>query len=158
MTVNPWHCQQCPPVKRVPTANKFHLSDADLHYQSLFLSPEHSNKNLRCVINHISLDGPREAAIVINFAGIGTRNVGIDALVGLFAFVALLGFLFLMLAWSVIFSSEGLVFGEQIYHLNVARALNGLELLALHCCRVYGCTRLALLRVIRKRLACVMSH
>ena len=83
------------------SADKSHFSEPDLHYQSLFLTPGHSNKNLRCVVTHISLEEPREAAIVINFGENGTRNVGIDALVGLLAFVALFGFLLLMLAWSV---------------------------------------------------------
>jgi hypothetical protein len=32
------------------------VADVDFHYQSLYLNPTHFNKNLKCVVSHVSLD------------------------------------------------------------------------------------------------------
>jgi len=64
--------------------NATDFKDGDADYQSLVLKPEDSNKRLRCVINHISLEEPQEASIILNF------NDKLGHLVGL-VLLAILG-------------------------------------------------------------------
>ena len=84
----------------------FAFLDIDVHYQSLYLNPETSNRNVRCVISHISLDQPKEVSLVINFSSVESNSNSdnkeggvIDIFVGIFALLLLGAFFMVLLAW-----------------------------------------------------------
>jgi len=79
---------------RIDNLNVTDFEDIDnFHYQSIVLTPQHSNKKLRCVIRHISLEQPQEASIVIKFK---RRNN--DLLIGLTLIAILIGFAIILWA------------------------------------------------------------
>jgi hypothetical protein len=76
----------------------------------LYLAPETLNKNLRCVISHVSLQQPKEASVRITFKSMSGSNnsgnnhsgidkSGIDIFVGFFALAILGAFFVVVLAW-----------------------------------------------------------
>ena len=88
-------------IQMVSVAYNHDISDVDIHYQSVYLAPEHVNKKLRCVIDHVSLNEPQEVSIDVKFDAENAIKVSRSSgvFVGFLALISLVAFLTLMLAW-----------------------------------------------------------